>query len=186
MGKLLLVPDQLHWPGSRPRCYLPKRDSFYLLKWRRCHLSLWWRPWRGIHVSGLWFPGESLIQPPPESRRWRFPDMRKKSAKAGSDGGKHQARVETEIFSGLMSLVEHMAITKYDDDDARVTGWLRIGTSGAGWVVKVNDPDSGMSFPVVAETLDKALETAALLLACDEAPWQPDPFLAKGKKKSRG
>jgi len=37
---------------------------------------------------------------------------------------------------------------------------------------------------VVDAALDKALETASLMLACDEAPWSPDPFL-KGKSGTK-
>jgi hypothetical protein len=49
----------------------------------------------------------------------------------------------------------------------------------------VKDPDTGMSFTAIGATVDQALDTAALHLACDEAPWEVDPFLRakQGRKK---
>jgi hypothetical protein len=149
-------------------------------------LALWWEPFKGIRVSGLWLPGDNLLQPPAESRRWGLPEMKKKSVKTGAEGGKHLAALETTRWGDMLSLVEHCAVTRYDDGDARTPGWITIKTSGAAWLVQVKDPDSASSFTAVAETLDKALETAALLLACDEAPWEPDRWLLaqqSGKRK---
>jgi len=37
----------------------------------------------------------------------------------------------------------------------------------------------------VADTLDKALDTAALLLACDEAPWEQDVWLKNSQQKKK-
>jgi len=106
--------------------------------------------------------------------------MKKKMSK-GAEGVKHLAAMETNMFSQLMPLVEHMALKQYDDGEARETGWITIKTQGAAWCVQVKDPDAAVSFTAVADTLDKALETAALLLGCDDAPWEMDRFLAQGK-----
>jgi len=97
----------------------------------------------------------------------------------------HTAAMETETFRDLMPLVEHCALVRYDDGDQRVPGWITIKVQGAAWVVQVKDPDAGVSFAAVAETLDKALETAALLLACDEAPWEDDRWLKQQKAAKR-
>lgn len=119
---------------------------------------------------------------------YKVPDMKKKAAKGAPSESNHRAPMESEYFRDLMSLVEHMALTKYDDGDARETGWITIKTQGSAWMVQVKDPDAGVSFASVGETLDKALATAALLLGCDEAPWEHDQWLMrkmapKGKKK---
>lgn len=113
--------------------------------------------------------------------------MKKKVAVGGAGEEKHLAAVETEYFKPFMSIVEHCAIRKYDDGDPRTPGYITIGTSGSSWTVTVKDPDSASSFRVVAQSLDNALETVALLLAADEAPWEHDRFLqqqAKQKKKN--
>jgi hypothetical protein len=48
----------------------------------------------------------------------------------------------------------------------------------------VKDPDSANSFPTVGKTLDEALTTAALLLGCEEAPWEPDVYLQATQRKA--
>lgn len=110
--------------------------------------------------------------------------MKRRVSKSSPEGqAQHLAPVETVRFSDMMSLVEHMAFRKYDDGEPREPGWVTIKTQGAAWVVQVKDPDGCVSFTAIGETLDKALETAGLLLACDEAPWEPDTFLAQAKAR---
>jgi len=110
-----------------------------------------------------------------------------KKRQAGGAGGaqKHLAPVETNYFNALVPLVEHCCVRQYDDGDAREPGWFTVKTQGAAWIVQVKDPDGCCSFSAVGETLDKALETAALLLSCDEAPWEPDSFLASAKARRK-
>jgi len=97
----------------------------------------------------------------------------------------HLAPMESDILSGLLPLVEHCAARQYDDGTPREPGWLTIKTTGAAWVVQVKDPDSACSFTAVAATLDKALETAAMLLGSDDAPWEPDRWLLESQKKKK-
>lgn len=104
--------------------------------------------------------------------------MKKRIAKSVLGDAKHLAPVESEILSSLMPLIEHCAVRKYDDGDPREPGWFTVKTQGAAWIVQVKDPDGCCSFQAVGETLDKALQTASLLLSCDDAPWEPDSFLA--------
>jgi hypothetical protein len=109
--------------------------------------------------------------------------VKKKTAPAAGSLGRHLAPIETNLLKDHMALVEHMAVTRYDDQDPREIGWITIKTVGAAWQVQVKDPDTGNSFAVIAETLDKAIDAAALLLSCDDAPWAPDAFLKAKKKK---
>lgn len=111
--------------------------------------------------------------------------MKKRQAVGAAGGQKHLAPVESNYLSSLLPLVEHCAIRQYDDGDAREPGWFTVKTQGAAWIVQVKDPDGCVSFSAVGETLDKALETAALLLSCDEAPWEPDSFLASAKARRK-
>jgi len=118
--------------------------------------------------------------------RWRTPNVKKKAGPTSPSGERHLAAVETALLANLMPLVEHMAVTRYDDGDPRVTGWLRLGTLGAAWTLDVKDPDTEMSFRLVDSGLDRVLENASLLLACDEAPWSADPYLKrKGPPKKK-
>lgn len=118
---------------------------------------------------------------------YREPIMKKRTAAKQAGDAAHLAAMETERFKDLLPLVEHCATRKYDDGDLRETGWFTIKTQGAAWIVQVKDPDTCCTFSAVAESLDKALETAALLLSADEAPWEPDSFLtaAAARKKKK-
>lgn len=111
--------------------------------------------------------------------------MKKKTSTAAAGDANHRVPIETETFVDLMPLVEHCALIKYDDGDPREPGWITIKTQGAAWCVQVKDPDAAVSFTAVGATLDKALETAALLLGCDEAPWEPDVWLAQKKRPKK-
>jgi len=142
-------------------------------------------PFKGIHQAAVWTRDVRLGSPRSVLlREWRYPSMKKKQSKS-AEGVKHLAAMESNRFSDLMSLVEHCSLRQYDDGDPREPGWLTIKTQGAAWVVQVKDPDAAVSFSAVAETLDKALETAALLLSCDDAPWEMDRFLQQNKTKKK-
>lgn len=170
---------------KRPCRWLPRgRGQFYLRHWQRVYL-LTFRPWLGICVVAMWDMKLKVSVLDPPAWQWEFPNMKKRTAVSPGDGGQHRAALESVIFGGLLPLVEHCAVTRYDDGDPRQPGWITIKTQGVGWVVQVKDPDGACSFQAIAETLDKALETAALLLACDEAPWEPDRFLASNGKKKK-
>lgn len=116
---------------------------------------------------------------------WEYPAMAIRKRQVQTTDVQHLAAVESVIFSDMMSLIEHCCLRKYEDGTDRECGWFTIKVTGAAWVVQVKDPDSATSFSAVADTLDKALGTAALLLACDEAPWEPDQFLARMKAEKK-
>lgn len=111
--------------------------------------------------------------------------MKKKAAVNGGASERHLCDMQTELFKAHLPLLEHCAIRQYDDGDSREVGWLQIGTNGSAWYVRVKDPDSGMSFTAIGATVDQALDTAALHLGCDEAPWEIDPYL-RSKKPRKG
>lgn len=98
---------------------------------------------------------------------------------------KHLAPLETEVFRDHMPLVEHVAMLQYDDGESREGGWFTVRTTGAAWQIVVKDPDSACSFTVTAKTLDEALATATLLLGCEEAPWEPDSYLAASAARKK-
>lgn len=109
--------------------------------------------------------------------------MKKKTATsqaASSDGVKHLAAMESNVFHKLPALVAHCAVTRYDDGDPRKPGWFTIKTMGSAWVCQVKDPDGCLQLSAVGQSLDDALVLADLLLSSEEAPWEPDPFLKRG------
>lgn len=159
--------------------------------WWVCHPGrFWWcytyRPFRGWQcVWGGWpkpgaFPSPLLI------RVWSS-QVKKIAAQQPGDESRHLAPVESELLRDLLPLVEHACCRRYDDGDPREPGWWTVKTVGSAWCVQVKDPDSCMSFSVVAPTIDRALTDAALLLGCEQAPWEPDQWLRQKKtqKKSK-
>lgn len=107
--------------------------------------------------------------------------IKKRSAEVKDVG--HLAAVESSMFANMMSIVEHCALLKYEDGTPREPGWVTIKTNGSAWTVQVKDPDTACTFAATADTIDKALETAALLLSCDDTPWERDRFLVEQQSK---
>jgi len=169
----------------RPCRYMPKGNArFYILfENRRFRLDKWANA--GICVTALGPRRRDVPGTVEWVRLWERPTMKKKALQAGKNDAKHLAALESTLFSDLLPILEHCALTQYDDGDQRLPGWLTIKTQGAAWVVQVKDPDAGLSFTSIADTLDKALGTAALMLACDEAPWEVDPWLSAKKKAGK-
>lgn len=147
-------------------------------------LVLCWKPFFGIYPLAI-VPRDCLglnegdwLQRPEKA-------VKKKNTASSPEAGRvHLAAVESNMFTKLHPLVEHMACTRYDDGDVRVPGWITIKTQGSAWQVQVKDPDSASSFVAVANSLDDALALASLLLEAEETPWEHDKWLAD--KKPRG
>lgn len=184
--RLIYACYPLRRVGTRPRCQLPPfRKAEYFIRWRGCTIRLTWLPFNAICVTDWWKPARVWCSSDPPVFRWERPSMKKRTAAAAGDADRNLVELSSKVFREHLSLVEHCACRKWDDGEPRNPGWFTVGTSGASWTVTVKEPDAAMSFRVVAPTLDQALDTAALLLACEEAPWEPDRFLAQqqGKKK---
>jgi hypothetical protein len=111
--------------------------------------------------------------------------MKKKKPAAVDAATQHIAPLESRIMGGHQALLNHCAITRYDDGDARQPGWYTVKTMGSAWVVEVKDPDTAMRLVVIQATYDDALTLAALLLDAEEAPWEPDPWLMKAKSQKK-
>lgn len=178
----------LSWRWKRPRKDRPasRAEGICRIWWSGSWFELTTRSWVGMSITARWIDSKGgRFQRQPDLR-WEFPDVKKKASSGPAGNDKHLAAMETAIFAQLMPLVEHCALVRYDDGDQRQTGYIRLGTLGAAWTLDVKDPDSEMSFRLVDGSLDKVWETAALLLACDEAPFAPDPYLKRkvpAKKK---
>jgi len=180
MGKSWTV----HWSGvhlhrGRVSRYLPKgKSTFYLIMPdREFELTATFK--KGMCVVAVWRPNERLSRPTAPRLRWEMPSMAIKRREVTTTDVQHLAAMETTLMSQHMALIEHCALRKYEDGSDREPGWFTIKVTGAAWVVQVKDPDSRKSFSAVADTFDKAIDTANLLLACDDAPWERDVWLEK-------
>ncbi len=176
--------DHLH--SGRVCRTLPKgRSQFFITKGKYV-FELTAKSRKGICCTAQWLRTDRLYGRAAVMNEWEFPSMAIKKRQVTKSDVSHLAAVESVLFSQHMALVEHMALRKYDDGSDRETGWVTIKVVGAAWAVQVKDPDSATSFTAIGDTLDKAFDTANLLLACDEAPWEPDSWLMKSKaEKSR-
>jgi len=162
---------------------LPKGKGWFWLRTRDEWMVFDFVPFRGICLRwrGRFRCGEF---PPPGTVGLRErPDMKKKTSVAEGNEERHLAPVESEVLVDHLALIEHMAVTRYDDGDPRLPGYLTVRTQGRSWVIDVKDPDSCCSFRVVATTIDEALETVQELLSCDQAPWEPDRYLKQYASK---
>lgn len=178
-----------NWPlrrsRVRPHRWLPKGWSEFYLKCRSTYFTLRARSWLGIALITEWEPGSLPDLGVSPRRQWEYPAMGIKKRTVQVQDSQHLAAVESTYLTHLLPLVEHCALLKYDDGTPRLPGWFTIKTNGASWIVQVKDPDSCCSFNAVGETLDKALETAALLLSCDSAPWERDRFLVDSQARTK-
>lgn len=111
--------------------------------------------------------------------------MKKKAPALGIVGVKHLAPMETVLLADLMPLVEHMAVTQYDDGDSRKVGRITLTTHGSVWQADVKDPDTLQQMRLSAPTLDELLALLARLLSSEEAPWEPDVWAQQQAKKSK-
>lgn len=104
-------------------------------------------------------------------------------AQLAVSGVRHLAAVESNILHLTPSIISHCCVTMYDDGEQRRPGWVTLSTMGSSWRVVAKDPDAAVSLTAIGQSLDDALTLMELLLSSEEAPWEPDQFLSKGKKK---
>lgn len=170
---------------KRPRRWLPRGMGDFYIRTAHTKLRFTFKCWKGIALTGRAVeltPGSPVMG---EMQTWRFPDMKKRQSRVTEAGVKHLAPMESNVFRDHLALVEHCAIRQYDDGDAREPGYFTVKTQGGAWIVQIKDPDSCCSFSAVGDSLDKALDTAALLLGCDDAPWEQDGFLKAAQARKR-
>lgn len=157
----------------------------FRIAYKRLTIVVDFLPHKGYCVRWIGPPFTSDWPALTAGRHYERPSMKKRVAKTGPDAAKSLASTATTLLEKHRSLLEHCSCRAYDDGDAREPGWFTVKTQGAAWVVQVKDPDSCTSFTAVAETADKALDLAALLLECDEAPWEHDTWLLKAKGRGK-
>lgn len=182
-GAFVALRGALH--RKRVHRWLPRYSGWWGCWYDGFRHRVEWRPRRGIFVSERIGRADQSAGILPPLKQWEWPEMKKRIPKDAMGDAKHRAPMESAYFSEFMSLLEHMAMLKYDDGSKREVGWITITTRGDAWVVTVKDPDGACELRVIAATLDKALEDAAMLVSADDCPWVEDPFLRAKKAKTR-
>jgi len=163
---------------------LPRGSGWFWLRTRTDWMCFTFRCFHGLHLvwRGQFKPGEFPRPGLPGLRE--IPNVKKKTAAAASGPERHLAAVESEILRDHLAIIEHLAVTQYDDGDPRQPGWITIRTQGRAWVCDVKDPDSACSFRILATTVDELLESVQELLNSENSPWEPDQYL-KSKSKPK-
>jgi len=176
--------------GGKPHYHLSKRPApfqfraiSFARKGRVWHCV--WLPYFGVSVLRITLAGKVVWSLPGVQHYGDMRDMKKKKQVGQQSDSQHVAALETGIFAKLHPLVAHCGVTRYDDGDSRAPGWFTIKTMGAAWIVEVKDPDTAARLVVVQQTLDDALMLASVLLESEEAPWEPDPWLAKKNSEKK-
>lgn len=159
------------WLGSEPWCLLVYvgRSLFRLTAVGGCGYGIDAR--RGpdgvwVSVSDEWDLERTLVK-------------RKRQGDAALPNVKHLAALESNVLGKLLPIIEHCAVTQYEDGTPRKPGWITVKTMGSSWVLEAKDPDSCSRLTVVQTTLDDALALLSVTLESEEAPWEPDPWLKK-------
>lgn len=111
--------------------------------------------------------------------------MKKKVKNSDAAPVKHLAAIESNVMAQHMGIVNHCAVTQYDDGDVRKPGWITVKTLGSAWQVEAKDPDTCLTLRVIQASLDDALGLLNLLLESEEAPWESDPWLLQQSAKNR-
>lgn len=187
MNPRIVLTQRRRSVWKRVRQWTGRGNVWIILRGRSRDIWCEFRPWKGWCWRAAYPKGESgvaarVIAPPPELC---VKKVKPGGAAAGGDVN-HLAAMETNVFKDLVNLVAHCAVIRYEDKSVRRPGWWTAKTQGAGWIVEVKDPDSACRLQATGNTLDDALALADLLIGGEDAPWEPDPWLAQqrpGAKK---
>lgn len=111
--------------------------------------------------------------------------MKKKKKADALPASKHLAPVETTLFKDFMPIIEHLAMTQYEDGDPRKVGRISLTTFGGVWQAEVKDPDTVQQMRLTAQTFDDLILLLAVQLGSEDAPWEPDTWAMQQAKKSK-
>lgn len=170
---------------SRPKGRVDGRSLWWYARTKAGLLEIMAKPDWGVTLVSLTAQGEKTVFLPPSKKRRRGRDVKKKTKVNSGADVPHLAAVESNVFANLMGLVNHCAITRYDDGDPRKVGWITLKTYGSAWQVEAKDPDTCCRLTVVENSLDNALGLLNMLLESEEAPWEPDQWLQQQAAKNR-
>jgi len=109
--------------------------------------------------------------------------LQRRTVMDGSPAAGPSASPETRVLTSFTNVILHLTTTRYTDGSVRTQGWITFRTWKGQWEIVIKEPDSEACLTVSGNTVDDALVLADTLLGDPKAPWQHDPFLARGGKK---
>lgn len=184
-GKKLLTVRRRGGMPRKPRRWVQKDWRGFIVRHGRLDLHLAAK--RGWGVTTWAVAKEGFTTPFWPGLTWYGDlDVIKKRTKA-ADGGNasHLAPMESNVFAKCHALVAHCAATQFDDHSPRKPGWFTVRTRGSAWEIEIKDPETCSRLVVIQQSLDDALALATVLLDAEDAPWEPDPWLARSQAGSR-
>lgn len=116
---------------------------------------------------------------------WVHAMLKRKVPTADTPGKAVQAPLSTKLMLKHQNLVQHLAVSQYDDGTPRRPGLMILFTTGTSWRVVLKDPDTNGKLVVTQETLDEVLSAADLLLGSPDTMWEIDQY-ASPKRKGGG
>jgi len=114
--------------------------------------------------------------------------MKKRVAvSGGGDGNRpcHLAALDSPAFKLFPRILEHLAVTRFEDGSTRLPGTVICRVESANWKVIAKEPSSQLQLTVIGATIDDALAGLELLLGSEEAPWDDDPNAWVPKPRGR-
>lgn len=174
--------------GRRPRVRYRHRPGSlcYCLPGLRWRLS--WSPWDGYWVESSVRIAEGKVTEisyfDRRSYTVRKPDPHKTR---NGEAPIHLAAVETEVLRSFPQVIAHLTHIRWDDGTPRQVGTVTFRTRGAVWTAEARDFDSCARLVVSAGSYDDALVLLDQLLGSEDAPWEPDIYLAerRGQQKKK-
>lgn len=182
------VPKFRYWRGSwrpvKPGSWVGAVKRMIRVVVGRCELVLTWSPRRGYWVRRVESqdgrPTRDFVMP--SARRGRMKPIVLGGA-SGDGQHHHLAEMESEILAKCFPLVQHCAVTRYEDGTVREPGEFKVRAQGASWEIQVVDYAGKAFFRVTAVKLDDAFAMACLLLETASAPWEVAKWLHKPRGK---
>lgn len=120
--------------------------------------------------------------------QWVVDMQKRKVPDSGTPGKLPQAALGTKVLLKFQNLVQHLAVTQYDDGSPRTAGTLILFTNGVVWRAVLKDPDTSSKLVVSQETLDDLLNAAEMLLGSPDTMWEQDQYavtVSKGRGKKK-
>lgn len=181
--KLMRADRRRLWKRNKNPRWVGGYPSLWELLAPNGSLLLQWRPWKGMTLLAAYLARS--IPGGREVGRYSVEEemMKRRQVADPTAMKKPQADTSTVMLAGVPTLLEHLAHTSYDDGTARKLGEVRIRVEGLVWAVQCTCHDTQCFFSASAPKIDDALSLAALMLACEDCPWEPAHWLIGKKSK---
>lgn len=165
--------------GRKRRGSMGKSWKKVVLVRRSLTFELFYR--RGFGYSAAWVERAGRRVEMYESPLWwdGVKNMKRRRSEVTQDSGVAVASLDVKKWVELLPIIQHLAVRRYDDGEARTPGTITLRTIGSLWQAMCKDPDTRQEMPVVAQTFEDLLFLTAATLDAPDAVWQPDPWAEK-------